>query len=397
MIEDSFARLKAWLFVEVLPLWQEFGVDRQNGGFYERLNSDAQPVPNAPRRTRVVARQIYSFAAAGRLGWNGDWTEVVSHGANTLNDVCLREDGLVISTHSVDEAQSNPEFDLYDHAFALFAIAELARSSRWTEWAQAAAFKMLNTMDARFTAPNGGWLDSESDRELLRSNPHMHLLEAMLALHVATGSRDWLDRATGIAELAMRDFIGPETGALHEYFNLSWSFYPGDRGKIVEPGHQFEWSWLLHKWRQLSGNSSPNISIVADRLCAIGENYGVSKNGLVIDELWSDLSPKQVTSRTWPQTERAKACVMQAELATDPAAVAEWEVKAAEALDAILRFSHATGNKGLWFDRLLPDGSPIIEPAPASTLYHIMCAAEVVADYITRTRFLHMEIPTCQH
>lgn len=386
MIESSFSRLQAWLFDEALPLWQEYGIDRQNGGFFERLNLDAQPVQNIPRRTRVVGRQIYSFAAAGRLGWNGDWAEAVAHGANTLTNVCLRKDGLVISTHSVDEARADPRFDLYDHAFALFALAELARSSCWAEWAPKAALNMLEMMDARFSVPMGGWLDSEQGGDLLRSNPHMHLLEAMLALHVSTGCQSWLKNADRIVELATMYFIAPKTGALHEYFDLSWSFYRGADGRVVEPGHQFEWSWLLHKWRQLSGKAAPRISITADRLCLIGENYGVAKNGLVIDELWSDLSQRKPTFRLWPQTERLKSCVMQAELATDPTAVAEWEARAVDAMNAILRFAHASGKRGLWYDRLLPDCSPVIEPTPASSLYHIMCATEVVAEYLSKHR-----------
>ena len=48
--------------------------------------------------------------------------------------------------------------------------------------------------------------------------------------------------------------------------------------------------------------------------------------------------------------------------------------KATQAIMGILRFAHPTGHRGLWYDRFLADGSVQIEPAPASSLYHIMCA-----------------------
>jgi mannose/cellobiose epimerase-like protein (N-acyl-D-glucosamine 2-epimerase family) len=385
MIDTAFERLKDWLFCESLPLWQEHGIDHKNGGFFERLDSSARPIVDIPRRTRVVARQIYSFAAAGRLGWPGDWREVVDHGASSLFEVCMKPDGLVVSTYSADEAQANSEFDLYDHAFVLFALAELARTDSWAERACLAAINMLKEMNARFMAPKGGWLDSEGEVAILRSNPHMHLLEAMLALESATNMNVWRYQADSIVDLASRFFIAPKTGALHEYFNLDWEFYPDDRGRIVEPGHQFEWSWLLHKWCQQSEKIVPEIAAIADKLCAIGEQHGVTKTGMVIDELWSDMTVKEQTSRTWPQTERAKACVMQAALATDPQTVAVWEARAANAIDSILCFTHQIGHKGLWYDRLLPNGQPMMESAPASTLYHIMCTAEVVDMYLKQS------------
>src|SRR2546430_13023820 len=39
-----------------------------------------------------------------------------------------------------------------------------------------------------------------------RQNPHMHLLEALLALHVATGEKNWLRRAGALVDLFKRRF-----------------------------------------------------------------------------------------------------------------------------------------------------------------------------------------------
>ena len=81
-----------------------------------------------------------------------------------------------------------------------------------------------------------------------RQNPHMHLLEALLALHVATGEKNWLRRAGALVDLFKRRFVDPQTGALIEFFAEDWSAAPGDEGRLREPGHQFEWVWLLFEY-----------------------------------------------------------------------------------------------------------------------------------------------------
>jgi mannose/cellobiose epimerase-like protein (N-acyl-D-glucosamine 2-epimerase family) len=381
---EPFVKLRGWLFEAVLPLWQEHGVDWENGGFHEKLGPDARAIANVSRRTRVVARQIYSFAAAGRMGWSGDWNSAFRHGAKSLFADCIRPDGLVVSTYTSENGTENHDFDLYDHAFALFALSELARCDQYSVRATTAAVHMLQVMHERFLAPKAGWLDSENGETLLRSNPHMHMLEAVLALHAETGMKIWADEADKIVALALQYFISPKTAALHEYFDLSWAFLSDERGRIVEPGHQFEWSWLLRKWLAQSGINDAKVEAAAEKLCHIGEGYGVAKSTLTIDELWDDLTPKTTTSRTWPQTERVKACLSEAEFATSTAAARQWEEKAAQAIMGILGFAHPTGHRGLWYDRLLANGSAVIEPAPASSLYHIMCAAEVTHDYLAQ-------------
>lgn len=380
----AFLQLRRWLFDEALPLWHAQGVDWGNGGFHEKLDHDARAVAGIPRRTRVVARQIYSFAAAGRMGWHGDWNSAVDHGALSLFEDCIKSDGLVISTYTSDKSSTNQGFDLYDHAFALFALSELAQRGGYADHAANAASLMLKTMNVRYLAPMGGWLDSDEGLNLLRSNPHMHLLEAFLALGTSTGMPCWLDEANLLVKLALRFFVSPATGALHEYFDLEWSRLEDERGRIVEPGHQFEWSWLLRKWQAQTKLNDLAADAAAEKLCFIGENYGVTKAGLTFDELWDNLTPKLMTSRTWPQTERVKACLSQAEFATSRSTKRVWEDKATQAIMGILRFAHPTGHRGLWYDRFLADGSVQIEPAPASSLYHIMCAAEVTNDYLAQ-------------
>jgi mannose/cellobiose epimerase-like protein (N-acyl-D-glucosamine 2-epimerase family) len=379
-LAEIYAQTENWLFNDALPFWGNTAVDFERGGFHEKFDQSGVAVPDVPRRTRVVARQIYSFAAAGRMGWNGDWASIVDHGAAALFGRCIRDDGLVISTYEENGRILNPDFDFYDHAFALFALAELKRQEKHRELATLASEKMLAAMEGKFLHPIAGFAEDDRKSVPLRANPHMHFLEACLAHAEIDGAppvwREWADRVVG---MALTHFIDAETGGLREFFDYQWQPMPDDSGRLIEPGHQFEWSWLLRWWNKGVGKGA--VENAAQKLCSIGEAYGVNAKGITIDELWDDFSPRTASARTWPQTERLKACLASAELANSDDERSDWERKATEALASFAPFLQ-TDIRGLWHDRVDASGHPVIAAAPASTLYHIMCALEVCRTYL---------------
>ena len=102
------------------------------------------------------------------------------------------------------------------------------------------------------------------------------------------------------------------------------------------------------------------------RLIGVAERHGV-RGGVAINALLSDFSVQDAEARLWPQTERLKA---NARLAiTQPQC---WRA-AVEAGETLLRYL-ALEPPGLWYDRLTTAGTFILEPSPASSLYHIVAA-----------------------
>jgi mannose-6-phosphate isomerase len=88
-----------------------------------------------------------------------------------------------------------------------------------------------------------------------------------------------------------------------------------------------------------------------------------------MDETGRDLAPRRATARLWPQTERLKAALL---LRRDGEARA-----AAQGLWQYLQ----TPRAGLWRDKMREDGTLVEEPAPASSLYHIICAVASLKEY----------------
>jgi mannose-1-phosphate guanylyltransferase len=76
--------IRKWLFDTALPLWAGAGVDRVHGGVHEALNHDGSPADHGYKRLRVLARQIYCFAYARLLGWEGGPPDLLEHCFDTL-------------------------------------------------------------------------------------------------------------------------------------------------------------------------------------------------------------------------------------------------------------------------------------------------------------------------
>jgi mannose/cellobiose epimerase-like protein (N-acyl-D-glucosamine 2-epimerase family) len=125
-----------------------------------------------------------------------------------------------------------------------------------------------------------------------------------------------------LVTLCLTYFTDSRTGAIREYFDDRWQPL-AEAGRIVEPGHQFEWAWLLLKWGDLPQiDESQRIASrrAANSLVDIGERWGIDPTrGVAINEIWDDMARKDPAAKLWPQTERIKAWC--ATLARSPTAV----------------------------------------------------------------------------
>ena len=382
-LRTEYALLCDWLFGQALPLWAGAGTDWPTGGFFEKLTPQGLPLDD-PRRARVTARQIFSFATAGQLGWAGDAGGMVDYGLANLFRHHLPPEGIVIPTVAADGRVLRRDFDLYDHAFVLFALAGGSRM-RGGDPALAARAAALRAAMAPWAHPQRGFEETVPRSLPLKANPHMHLFEAALAWEEVSDDPGWSILADSIAGLCLDRFLDPATGALKEYFDGDWLALPAPQD-VVEPGHQFEWAWLLRRWGAARNRSE--ALVVAARLAEIGEGPGVDPaQDLAMNELNADLSVRDGLFRLWPQTERVKAHASALTAAPDVVAQDRAAGLSARAARGLRRyFDHPVS--GSWWEHLGRDGRPhdTEEPARASSLYHITCAIGELGQRLDRLK-----------
>lgn len=345
-----------WMRFNALPLWATMGV-AGDGGFHEAIDRAGVPVGDF-RRARVQARQAWVYSMAGQAGWAGPWRRLVKEGLDRFEETSRRSDGLYRTRVSTGGEVLDDTASLYDQAFVLLAFAAAAQAGveagRMTARAQA-----LRQALAGLVHPGGGW--REDAGHPFQANAHMHLLEACLAWEALEPGGAWSVMADEIVGLARRAFIESEGGFLREFFDADWRPAAGEAGTLVEPGHQFEWAWLLTRWGRARADDWS--AGAARRLYETGLRGISPARGVAVDELDDRLAVRSARARLWPQTEWLKAAlILEADLPPG---------HASRALKGLRAYLEPTG---LWRDKLEADGSFVDEPAPASSLYHIAAA-----------------------
>jgi len=358
------ATLARWLIDDAYPRWAQQGIDPQNGGFSETLDRSGRPLEH-PRRARVHPRQLYAFAQAPKLGWRGDVHGIVARGIDYFTKFYRRTDGLFRTLADADGTPLDERALLYDQSFALLGFAAAAAALDARAEFERRAIELRHLIDERFRADDGAFYSDEEHAPTLESNPHMHLLEACLAWTEIGNDPGWAAWARDLVQLALSRFIRQDSGALGEAYTTAWLPAPGIAGHIIEPGHQFEWAWLLLRCEKLH---PAGLRQAALKLISFGDERGV-RNGVAVNSLLDDLTVKDANARFWPQTERLKAALLAATLTGAPH---YWWMAHSAAMSFLPYLD--TPVKGLWFDVRRPNGTFVDSPAPASTFYHLVGA-----------------------
>lgn len=362
-LETGGHRFADWLRTRALPIWATLGAG-EDGTFAESLTLNCRPVVT-PRRARVQARQIFVYAQAGTFGWDGPWRQLASAGVQRLFDAYIKPDGFARTLLSDDGSPLDDTATLYDQAFVLFALAAAKAAGVDLPNLESRAAVLRDGLEAQ-ALPNGAFM--EAGDQPYQSNPHMHLFEACLAWEAISADSKWALLTDRIATLAMDVFIDAKGGFLREFFGADWLPAAGEDGRLVEPGHQFEWAWLLARYGAARHNE--RALSAARQLYKVGR-LGIGDRPMIaFDAMNDDLTVRSHRSRLWPQTEWLKASLILAEQSWD----GERTSLLADAAAAQRAIWMYLTPEGLWRDKWLAKGFFIDEPAPASSFYHIIAS-----------------------
>jgi mannose-1-phosphate guanylyltransferase/mannose-6-phosphate isomerase len=359
-------RVRHWLFQETLPLWSTAGVDNAHGGFHEALTFQGEPVLRE-RRTRTMARQIYAFAIAKEMGWDGPAKALVEHGIEFLSLRGRSKGGGWVKSFNVDGSVLDATEDLYDHTCILLALAHAHKVGNVS--AHALAVETIAYVEQNLADRSGrGYFEDSAGTLPRRSNPHMHMLEACLAWHEATGDAAWLARSGAIVDLFLEVFFDSDSWTLGEFFGLDWSNLPSGKRVWTEPGHHFEWAWLLVNYAKAAGQ--PGLIKYARKLYASAIANGLNRaTGLAYDAVSRDGLPLIRTSRSWPQTEVIKAAI-----ALDGTGGPDMKPEIESRVGRLFRWHIDPAPQGLWIDLIDERGQTKAQDVPASIFYHLVCA-----------------------
>jgi len=136
----------------------------------------------------------------------------------------------------------------------------------------------------------------------------------------------------------------------------------------VEPGHHYEWSWLLTNY--LAVRDRAGLAGQARALFATARAFGHHRaTGAAADTMAADGTQISARARCWPQTEALKAAIVFEKAGVESAADLRRQM-----IDVLFDHYLAGPVPGGWIDVIDSEGAPVSTDMPASTFYHVFCA-----------------------
>lgn len=353
-LREHFARV-------VLPIWRGPGFNTALHLPYEAVSADANHLPMPVERYRAMAcaRQLFVFSQAGEAAHAHVLFEALLH--YFLDE---RRGGWF---YSVD-AQGMPldtTKDLYTHAFLVFACAEYAARFGNRD-ALDIVFRTSALIETRFAAQDG-MFNAALDADFAKvtgtplQNPMMHLTEAWLSAHAATQDGAFESALSKLTEAVERNFVHASTGCIAE-------LPVGAVDNRLEPGHQFEWFWLIKQAGALLEGSGLQDALA--RAFTFAQQRGVDPvTGAVCASLDETGRIKDATQRIWAQSEYLRALALRDDdtsRALLPRQIGRFE----------RRFLHAQG----WFECKTAAGEVSRADMPSTTPYHLATAYAALPD-----------------
>jgi len=360
-----FASVQQHFLDVIVPLWQGPGWNGDMALPYEALNADHQALPPQRYRAMACARQLYLFSSLiGQVPAAEDRAAALFRSLQRhFHDA--EHGGWFYSIDSQGAALDQRK-DLYTHAFILFACAHY-----WDKVHEPLVESVLNAalevIAQRFSTGDGLY-EATLDRDwsMLDSgplqNPLMHLAEAFLA---TLSVREDLAVQGALVELCtamQKHFIDPQHGVLMEK-------PVGAVDNWFEPGHQFEWYFLLESSPLLRGSK---LHGALDRAFALTEQLGVDQQTGAVRamlDLEPDSPPRDATQRIWAQAEYLRALTLRPHS----------EAEVLRQLQALQRYSlHAGG----WYECRDEQGEVSRRDMPSTTPYHLATCFRGLAEYL---------------
>ena len=221
-----------------------------NGFFQPNLDRQWRPAPKQIGTLVSQCRQIYVMAAGYEATRNAAFLESLRKGTDFLlaHFRDSEHGGYFFSTTPEGKVVDDSK-DSYGHAFVIFGLSHAARVTGDARYREA-ALKAWADMKKHFRdgpvfiKPRLNRTFSAA-RGANSQNPMMHLFEALLALHDATGSREVYRDARTLADAIFSRLFQERGGYLPEFYDSDWKPMPPEKRGHIDLGHQFEWAFLL--------------------------------------------------------------------------------------------------------------------------------------------------------
>ena len=243
----------------ILPYWEKYMQDHENGGFYGRMSGDEKLMPEEEKGAILNARILWTYSSAYRLLKSSEYWEMATRAKRYLIDNFYdkRFGGIYWSL----DYKGNPldtKKQIYALGFAIYGLSEYHRATGDREALDYAIMLFKSIEEHSFDKEKNGYLEaltrewneiedmrlSEKDaNEKKTMNTHLHILEPYTNLYRVWKNDELRKQIKNLVEVFLDKILNKETNHLRLFFDENWN----GKDHIISYGHDIEASWLIHE------------------------------------------------------------------------------------------------------------------------------------------------------
>ena len=305
------------LQTNILPFWLDKMIDRENRGFYGRIDGHGVLHPDAEKGAILNARILWTFSAAYRVLKRPEYLAAATRAKDyILEHFYDKEFGGIYWSLDCLGRPKDTKKQFYAIGFAIYGLSEYARATADRE-ALDYAIRLFECIEQHsLDRKDNGYIEactrewgkiedmrlSDFDANYPKSqNTHLHIIEPYTNLF-----RIWKDERL---EKALRNLINiftdkilnPETHHLDLFFDNDWT---RGAGHFESYGHDIECSWLMHEAALVLGDEEvlrkvePIVKLVAK-----ASEKGLNADGSMVHEANVDTGHVDDDLHWWVQAE----------------------------------------------------------------------------------------------
>ena len=315
-LEALREEVKDELVNDILPFWMNRMTDREQGGFYGRIDGNNCLHPDAPKGAILNARILWTFSAAFRLLKKPEYLETATRAKRYLLDFFYdKQYGGIFWELNADGTPSDAKKQIYALGFAIYGLSEYARATGDRE-ALEYAVRLFEVIEKySFDPVQNGYVEAltrewqpiqdmrlsdKDENEKKTMNTHLHILEPYANLY-----RVWKDerlekQLRNLIKVFVTRILDAESAHLNLFFEEDWSHkYP-----IISYVHDIEASWLINEAALGLGDQGllAEIEPVIVKIAQAADE-GLNRDGSMIYENFVDKQKVDRELHWWVQAE----------------------------------------------------------------------------------------------
>lgn len=300
----------------ILSYWIDHVTDKENGGYYGRIDGEDKVHPQAEKGAVMNARILWAFSAAYRVLRKPTYLEAATRAKEYFVEYFLdKENGGAYWSIDYKGNPLDTKKQTYAIGFAIYGFSEYARATGDKEALEIAKKLYHDIEEHAYDSKNNGYIEaltrdwqpiadmrlSDKDENGSRTmNTHLHIIEPYTNLY-----RVWKDKSLeksirNLLDIFTDKLLNKETHHLDLFFDDAWQ---GKRN-IESYGHDIEASWLLHETALVLGDKVvlQKIEQVIRRI-ANAADEGLRPDGSMVYEHWKDTDKSDLQRQWWVQCE----------------------------------------------------------------------------------------------